>query len=232
MKRLSLALFLSTMICDVAAFAAEDEDSADGLPAKYAKDYLIASNTISPEREFAVMYPANEPKLSDSDYVVALKPFAVLTKLATDRPYFRNENHGSLKATWSGDSSAVLITLGIKWGPGDVFLVELKNGKAARTTNLLAKVRAALLPDYRKAKAGKYNDTYDFVFEEADNNGFEFGGAGHVRINVFATTDPKGVSNSVWEGRFTGAWDIGHAKFTSAKVTREFAGTREHKPED
>ena len=116
--------------------------------------------------------------------------------------------------------------------PGDVFLVELKNGKAARTTNLLAKVRAALLPDYRKAKAGKYNDTYDFVFEEADNNGFEFGGAGHVRINVFATTDPKGVSNSVWEGRFTGAWDIGHAKFTSAKVTREFAGTREHKPED
>ena len=154
MKGLSLALFLSTMICDVAAFAAEDEDSADGLPAKYAKDYLIASNTISPEREFAVMYPANEPKLSDSDYVVALKPFAVLTKLATDRPYFRNENHGSLKATWSGDSSAVLITLGIKWGPGDVFLVELKNGKAARTTNLLAKVRAALLPDYRKAKPG------------------------------------------------------------------------------
>jgi hypothetical protein len=164
--------------------------------------------------------------------MIRMKPFAILTKLATQRPYFKNENHGSLEATWSDDSSAVLVTLGIKWGPGDVFLVEVKNGHATRTINLLAKIHAALLPDYRKAKSGRYNDIYDFVFEDVDNDGFKFDGAGHVRVKVSATTDPKSASDSLWEGQFEGTWDIAHAKFIAPKATRVFAGQRKHEPEN
>jgi hypothetical protein len=222
MQRLGLAQFLGAMICSIGMAVAQEEDSAAGLPEKYANDYLIGKNTISPDKNFAVIYPANEPNESSElgDYVVALKPFAIVTKLTTKRPYFKNENHGSLEATWSNDGSAVLVTLGIKWGPGDVFLVELKNGKAARTTNLLAKIHALLAPDLRKAKSKTYNDEYDFIFE-ADNDGFQFDNAGQVRVKVLATSDPKGSSSHVWERRFEGTWDVAKAKFTTAKVTRD-----------
>jgi hypothetical protein len=32
--------------------------------------------------------------------------------------------------------------------------------------------------------------------------------------------------DTVWEGKFDGAWDVAQGKFTSVKVTREFAGLR------
>jgi uncharacterized protein YecT (DUF1311 family) len=210
---------------------AAGEDSSTGLPDAYAKDNLIARSTISPDKKFAVMYPASEPEGSSDlgDYIISLKPFAVLGRLNTKGPYFKNQNHGDLSAVWSDDSSVVLVTLGIKWGPGDIFLVELKDGKVTRTTNLLAKIHDLLLPDYRKAKAAQYNDYYDFIFESENNPVCQLDDSRQVRINALATTDPKGGGNErVWDGRLKATWDIAQAKFISQKVTREFAGVRKH----
>jgi hypothetical protein len=61
MKRLSLALLLGSVMCSAGIVAAQEEDSADGLPEKYAKAYLIGRNTISPDKKFAVIYPTNDP---------------------------------------------------------------------------------------------------------------------------------------------------------------------------
>ena len=40
-------------------WAAEEteEDSAEGLPDSYAKNYLVARSTMSPDKKFAVIYP-------------------------------------------------------------------------------------------------------------------------------------------------------------------------------
>ena len=76
------------------SFAAEEgEDSSTGLPEKYAKDYLIASGTLSPDKKFAVMYPAEDPEEvpGHGDYLVSLKPFAILAKLETKRPKFTSQ---------------------------------------------------------------------------------------------------------------------------------------------
>jgi len=62
-----------------------------------------------------------------------------------------------------------LITLDGKWGPHDIFLVELRDGKLSRMTNILAKAHDLLLPDYRKTKAERYNEYFDFIFESEDN---------------------------------------------------------------
>jgi len=209
----------------------QGEDSADGLSPKYAKDYLVAQKTLSPDKKFAVIYPTSDEEdvPGAANYLVSLKPFAILTKLQTKRPYFKNESNSQLTADWSDDGSVALVTLDAKWGPGDVFLVEIKDGKVTRTTNVLAKAHDLLLPEFRKSKAGRYNDFYDFIFETEESSGFELDGPKAVRVNAFATTDPKGADEGkVWDGHIQAVWDIPQGKFTSQKATTEFAGVRKH----
>ena len=208
------------------------EDTSTGLPAKYAKDYLVASSTTSPDKKFAVIYPtleaeeaaedANHPERI-KDYVVALQPFTVLGELQTKYPYFQNQNHGGISAEWSDDSSVALITLHGKWGPHEVFLLELHDGKLARTTNILAKAHDLLLPNYRKSKAEPYNDNFDFIFGDEDGPGFKLDGANRVIIDGDATTDPKGLSDHRWSAQLKAVWNVAQAKFTEQKITRTTA---------
>jgi sugar lactone lactonase YvrE len=214
-------------VADASEGAQEAEPGADssaGLPKKYAKDYLIAGNTISRDKKFAVIYPneamgeaASEKELKN--YLVALQPFSILRPLDTTRPYFQHQSHGGLSAEWSDDSSVGLITLDSKWGPGDVLLVEFRNGRLSRMTNILRKAHDLLGLDYRKAKAERYNDYYDFVFME--DASFELDGTRQVVINAQADTTPNdlGLSSRAWHGRVDATWDIRQAKFTSSEVS-------------
>src|SRR5256886_10949829 len=209
---------------------AAGEDSSAGLPDQYAKNYLTAASTISPDKKFAVIYPtleaeetaedANHPERI-KDYVVALQPFTVLGELQTKYPYFQNQNHGGISAEWSDDSSVALITLDGKWGPHDVFLLEFRDGKLARTTNILAKAHDLLLPDYRKSKAEPYNDNFDFIFDSEEGPVFKLDGPNHVEIDGEAVTDPKGISRRRWAAHLKAIWNIPEAKFTSQKVANE-----------
>jgi hypothetical protein len=208
---------------------AAGEDSPAGLPEQYAKDYLIAASTISPDKKFAVIYPtlkadeaaenANHPE-SIKNYVVALQPFTVLGELPTKYPSFQNESHGGLSAEWSDDSSVALVTLDGKWGPHDVFLLEFRDGKLARTTNVLAKAHDLLLPSYRKSKAEPYNDIFDFIFDGEDGPVFKLDGASRVIIDGDAVTDPKGISEHRWSAHLKAVWDVSQGKFKSQKITR------------
>ncbi len=220
---------LSTLAADEEPEAA-GEDSSTGLPDAYAKNYLIAANTISPDKKFAVIYPtleaeeaandANHPERI-KDYIVALQPFTQLGELQTKYPYFQNQNHGGISAEWSDDGSVALITLHGKWGPHEVFLLEFHDGKLARTTNILAKAHDLLLPSYRKSKANPYNDNFDFIFGGEDGPGFKLDGGNRVIIDGDATTDPKGLSDHRWSAQLKAVWDVSQGKFTSQKITRE-----------
>jgi hypothetical protein len=209
----------------------EDEDSSTGLPDEYS-DYLIASKTLSPDKKIAVIYPTSDlcddpkpgPANRCQDYLVAFEPFRILTKLETQWPFFKNESHGGLSAEWSKDGAAVLVTLDRKWGPGDIFLYEIHDGKLTRATNLLRKVHDLLVPDYKKSKAPRYNDYFDFIFDTEDNTPVcEFIDAGHVRIRGNATNDPKSSERHNWTASVEATWDIAQAKFTSQKVKRGYA---------
>jgi hypothetical protein len=216
--------------CGFSVFAADQEseatveDSSTGLPDSYAKNYLIANSTISPDKKFALIYPtletedANHPE-GIKDRVVALAPFAVLGELQTKFPYFQNENHGGISAEWSTDSSVALVTLDGKWGPHDVFVLEFRDGKLARTTNILAKTHDLLLPAYRKSKAEPYNDIFDFIFDGEDGPVFKLDGSNRVRIDGDAMTDPKGISEHRWSAHVKAVWNIAQAKFTETEVT-------------
>jgi hypothetical protein len=244
-----MKLFFSFVVmigCCLSVLAADEEpeaigeDSSTGLPQDYAKNYLIAVSTISPDKKLAVIYPtleseeaaddANHPERI-KDYVVALQPFTVLGELQTKYPYFQHQNQGGISAEWSDDSSVALITLDGKWGPREVFLVELNNGKLNRITNILHKAHDLLLPNYRKAKAERYNDNFDFVFVE--DTTFKLDGTTRVLIDGSAETSPNITddvlrpSERAWRGHVEAVWDIAQAKFTSKKVSGELR--RKHK---
>jgi hypothetical protein len=237
-----IGLFVATVAwvigCSFSVLAADEEselagdDSSAGLPEQYGKDHLVARGTISPDKKFAIIYPtleaeeaaenANHPERI-KDYVVALQPFSVLGALQTKYPYFQHENNCDISAEWSDDSSVALITLDGKWGPHAVFLVELRDGKLARTTNILTKAHDLMVPDFRKSKAEPYNDIFDFIFDGEDGPVFKLDGANRVVVDGVALTDPKGLSAHRWSAHLKAVWNISEGKFTSQKITRTTA---------
>lgn len=215
-----------------------EKDSSAGLPAKYARDYLIAAQTVSPDKKFAVIYPneamadaASAKGTEMKDYLVTLEPFSVLKPLDTKSPHFEHESNGGLSAEWSNDSSVGLIALDSKWGPGDVLLVELHNGKLVRMTNVLRKAHDLLAPNWRKAKAERYSDYNDFVFLDAT---FKLDGTNRVVVEANADTTPNdlGLSHRAWHGYVAAIWDIPHAKFTSANVSGHRRKQRGPEPDE
>jgi hypothetical protein len=234
----SVAIVAGVIGCSFCALAADEEteatgeDSSTGLPEQYAKDYLIAGSTISPDNKMAVIYPTLEAKEAAEkvnhperikDYLVALQPFQVLKQLDTKWPYFQHETHSDISGEWSDDSSIVLITLDAKWGPRDVFLAEFRDGKLSRITNIARKAHDLLLPNYRKSKATRYNDFFDFVFVE--DASFKLEGNTRVVIDASAETSPNMTddvlrpSDRAWLGHVEAVWDIARAKFASEKVS-------------
>lgn len=229
---ISLSLPLLALVED----STDEEDTSAGLPREYA-DYIIAAKTLSPDKKFAVIYPklalCDDDEKKDAkgdrckDYLVALKPFRILCPLDTKSPHFQNRSQTGLSADWSHDSSVVLVILASKWGPGDIFLYELHDGQLMRSTNLLGKVRDLMAPDFRAAKAERFNDFADFIFEGDGAELFKLEGTDRVRISALATSEPKHIGGiKVWDARFEGVWNIPRAKFTSQKVSRMFAGMR------
>jgi hypothetical protein len=206
-------------------WAAEEseEDSATGLPSAYAKNYLVARSTMSPDKKFAVIYPTLDFSESKDakDMLVALKPFSVLAKLPAADLYFQHRSHGGISAQWAKDSSVALIILDSKWGPGDVFVVELADGKVKRVTNLEQKLRQLVSPIYKSAKKKpeSYNDSYDFIFEQGDNDPCTLERDKVIKVDLLATNDPKGDSDRPWTVTVKAEWDIAAAKFTSKKTT-------------
>ena len=223
-----LALALGLVVGGMRGAIAEEEktDSAEGLPDAYAKKYLVSRDTMSRNEKFAVIYPTLELAESKEakDFLVALDPFEVLAPLPTDEPYFQNKNHGGISAQWSKDDDVTLIKLESKWGPADVFVVEMAGGKAKRTTNVLQKLRELLLPKFRAAmpKQKAYNDNYPFVFEPGDDyEPCTLGGSKTVELTLVATNDPKSISDHPWRVRVKASWDIARARFVSQKITNE-----------
>src|SRR3954467_808282 len=118
--------------------AEEKKDSAAGLPPAYAKNYLVARSTMSPDKKFAIIYPTIDFSESKEakDFVVALKPFAVLAPLPTEDFYFERRSNGGISAKWSNDDSLALVTINRKGGRGVVFVIDFPGGAGKQIPNV------------------------------------------------------------------------------------------------
>jgi hypothetical protein len=110
------------------------------------------------------------------------------------------------------------VTLDGKWGPKDVLLLELGDGKLKRTTKLLSKVSKLLYPNLRKHKPLIYIESL-FVFTDFE---VSLQDTKFVSVSARATTCPglrEPPDLPVWDGEVEAIWDIQQAKFTSKKVS-------------
>jgi hypothetical protein len=194
------------------------------FPSTY-KDYQILPGTISPDQRHAFVYPKRSvlfdirnPRL----FLAALDPFRILSHIPTSGTLLTANARGYYAANWSKDSSTAVFVAGSRWGPEKVWVLEFRDGKVASQTDVTAVVRQQVLPDYRKSHAERYNDYYDFVFDEdhEDTDGWKLDDAGQLIIDTVCTTDPKALDPHGWTAEFKGTWDISGAKFVQKSVAR------------
>src|SRR4029077_6051055 len=99
-------------------------------------------------------------------------------------------------------------------------------------TNISRKARNLLMPNWRKAKAERYNDYYEFVFIE--DASFKLDGTDRVIIEAEVDTSPNdlGLSERAWRGYIAAIWDIPQAKLTSTQVSGHRRKKREQEPDE
>jgi hypothetical protein len=188
------------------------------------KDYQILPGTISPDQRHAFLYPKRSvlfdirnPRL----FLAALDPFRILSRIPTGRTLLTANAKGYYAATWSKNSSTAVFVAGSRWGPEKVWVLQLRDGKVASQTDVTAVVRQQVLPDYRKSHAERYNDYYDFVFDEYEGtDSWKLDDAGHLIIDTVCTTDPKELDPHGWTAEFKGTWDISGGRFIQKSVAR------------
>lgn len=219
---------------------AEDKSYDEGFepkppcpfPSAYA-DYQILPGSISPNGQYALIYPkrsvlyeTKRPRL----ILISLCPFRLLLDVARPRSLAGN-SHGYYTVRWAEDSSAVLAVAGIKWGPEKVWLVPANRARAGRVTDLTAEIRKVVSPDFKKSKAPRYNDYFDFIFESEPTQsvvtgepfaerGWDINAHAQVVIHCTCTTDPKEMDDPSWTVRFQGTWDIPTGRFIEKSFTR------------
>lgn len=189
------------------------------------RDYQILPDTISPDQKFAFIYPKRS-RLYELENcklaLAALKPFRKLSEIPRGHSNLAENARCYYAASWSKDSSVTVFVAGSRWGPEKVWVVLLRDAKVAKRTDLTNLVRQQVLPDYKKSRARRYNEFYDFVFEEdhQDTANWRLDDRGNVLIDTTCTTDPKELDSQRWAVRFTASWDIAAGKLTEKSLSR------------
>ena len=206
------------------------------FPAPY-KDYQILPGTISPDQQYAVIYPKRSRLYKLHQYglfLAVLKPFHILSQLPLGNSNLAENVRCDFESNWAPDSSAVVMIADSRWGPEKVSVVAIRGGKVTQQTELTAQVRRLVGPSFRNAHAERYNDYYDFVFsggyssrdrhvkvpKGTDRQGWDLDAAGHVLIECVCTTDPKDIEPHHWTVRVNGVWDIGKGVFLKKEFVR------------
>jgi hypothetical protein len=214
----------------IRAIADPNTDYSNGvIPAppcpfpKQFKDYQILPSSISPDKQYALIYPKRSVlyQLKEySLYLVSLNPFRILTAIPLRYSNLAGNAHGSYAVNWSKDSLAVVMVEGRKWGADKVFLTTIRNGNVGSITDLTEKITFEVDPDFTESKASRFNYCNDFLFYADRTTEWNFLNNTQVQINCICTTDPAGEKEKAWTVRFQGVWDIHKGEFSSQKITR------------
>lgn len=207
--------------------AAENSELPADAPENLRKNYVVAAGSVSPEGKYAAILPKGEYFVENEreakNYLIELAPFRLLGAIATKRPTFTGQSHGGLSVLWRTDASAAIVTLQSKWGPGEIYVCLMAEGKIAQQIDLGAKVRALLLPALQRSKAVPFNDAYVFILE-SEYEPVTFSTTGTVIIDIVGNTNPKATPNTrSWKARLRAEFDPASGKFLRQKIDRSSA---------
>jgi hypothetical protein len=240
-------LLVLTLSCALATQASADataEYSSLEIPKPpFPKPYqncVVYPQSQSPDHKYGFLYPARSV-VFDQDtvdmYLITLKPFAIVEKMPAYDGHLAISSGGFFVANWAKDSSAVVIMYGGRWGPEDVYLVPIQNGKVGKIVDLTAEITKLGEADFKKTKADSFNDKFDFLFDDSDHvtptnnddvvrdSGWTINDHNQVIIDCTLASNPKhDPDTKSWVVTVKGLWDIAQGKFASVKLTRTFSG--------
>jgi hypothetical protein len=102
-----------------------------------------------------------------------------------------------------------------------VWVFQVRDGHLRKRTDLTAEVRQQVIAAFKKSRAARYNDNYNFVFDEETETlaGWKLTDNERIVIDTTCTTDPKDLDAHRWAVRFKGSWDIAHGNFVQKEIT-------------
>jgi hypothetical protein len=184
--------------------------------------YLIVPDSLSPDGQHAVAMPkeTSADASSTHNFLVAVKPFKVLTMLDGDGPSPESRRLDS-QVRWTADSSRVLVTtVHDKW---DMIvgssLVVLTNGNVAQRVNLLDAINNRMSTDFKKSGAEPYNDLLPFILTGSELR-FVDQGRG-VEVQTEACNDPNVARNIGWAADFEGVYRVADGAWENQKLKSE-----------
>jgi hypothetical protein len=210
--RLILIIFCLLLCWRSSALFADDDISdnvsetpTEHFPAPYSK-FQVVKGSISPNGKYAaILRDITEGDSPSKNYLVALTPFRVLTELPTNADRIEQDRIGGLGVNWAKDNSAAVLIFESKFGPEELYVLNLDGDKVVKTTDLFALLRKFVLPDFKQSGADSFNDNFDFFID--DDNGWVFNDSNQIVINCEFTNNPRLTAKVNWTGRFTGIWD-------------------------
>jgi len=197
-------------------------DVHSGYPDVFHVGYELPKSMLSPDGKFGVIFPklfrfGDSP---DENFLVAVQAHEIIGIIEDGDPYFRGKNHGALSAYWAPDSSAILAINEGKWSPESMVLVELRDGRIVRQTELVRQVWKMFAPDIAKAEKKPVKDVGIGAMGEIHVS-WERGKAPKLHLSCEGETNPKDFpGQSRWQGRLEAVWNLQQKKWTSQHVTR------------
>jgi hypothetical protein len=181
-----------------------------GYPNPFLLSYTLLESTLSPNKQFGVIFP----KLlleGSPDFIVDAKQSLVLGEVNTDEPYFEHKNRGGLDVYWSPDSSAVLVENAGRWEPDGLVLLELKDGKISRQTKLGDQLGKMFSPAIAKAEHRRNDPDNGGAYYDVKAVRWKKEGGLQLRISCDGYTNPKAFdTSSTWEGKLEAVYDLAH----------------------
>jgi hypothetical protein len=209
------------------AYAAAEPDEFHGppphpgYPDAFELGYVLF-DILSPNKQYGVIYPnrlmVGSEEEAKPDFVVDVKNSRILASLETDVPYFEGRK-GDFSVNWSPDSRTVLVDNWGKWFPLNLVLIELKDGKVFRQTQLLDQLKKMFIPAI--AKHDRPRARMEEGLRELRVTGVKWktGKGLQLEIKCEGGTNPTDVEGkSSWSGELTAIWDVTQRKFTEHKV--------------
>jgi hypothetical protein len=225
----SLFSALLTLLSEAVAADKDDETTIEfhgpslrpGYPDPFSIGYILRKNTLSPDKQYGVIFPklflADQP-----DFIVNISNSAILGSVELGElvtPYFEHQNFGRLTVSWSPDSSAALVEIGEKWSPGALVVIEIKDGKIERQTNLSDQVEKLFSP--ATAKHTRSHETGVGTYGVTASKWKVTEKSKQLQLKCEGQTNPKEFPNqSTWEGTLLAVWDLELHKFVEHEVTQ------------
>ena len=229
-RSLAAAAFAVILVCSPdSGVSAEPPPTTpktpDGAAPAPEPDYLATKHevlkwTISPNGRYAVAIidPEIEEVPHARSFLITLKPRRVIATLPKSELPAEDKVH--LKTTWSKNSQVVLVDCGHNRNATDVQLLELRDDRVIRQTDLLAPIQAQFEESFRKSGAPPIHESVPFHGRGHPDEWSMDPKATRVKVCAYAESGAK-EGEAPWSRLFKGVWSVSQRKWLSQELSQQ-----------